>query len=287
VGGTLAGLTPGESIILVDGNNQTLTLTTNGAFTFTSDPVATSLPWSVAIQTAPTTPIAQGCTITGNSGTMGTAAVTTVTVDCDLLAYLPFNGNANDASGYGNNGVVTNATLTTDVSGNSATGAYAFAGNGNISVTPPSGFFPYGDASRTLTAWLKPTQDTDEWGVVYYGVGNCNAYQFGIGVQGNTNATFWGGCDDDETTLQVPVNSWTFVAIVYSSASPTSFTMYANGTALTGTLGLLLATPETSNLVIGADLVNNVHFTGDIDSVRLYGHALTATEVAAVYAATP
>ncbi|MGA9778350.1 MAG: hypothetical protein ACLPRE_04365 [Limisphaerales bacterium] len=31
-----------------------------------------------------------------------------------LLAYYPFNGNANDASGNGNNGVVYGATLTTD-----------------------------------------------------------------------------------------------------------------------------------------------------------------------------
>ena len=35
-----------------------------------------------------------------------------------LVAYYPFNGNANDASGNGNNGTVNGATLTTDRFGN-------------------------------------------------------------------------------------------------------------------------------------------------------------------------
>lgn len=35
-----------------------------------------------------------------------------------LVAYYPFNGNANDASGNGNNGTVSGATLTSDKDGN-------------------------------------------------------------------------------------------------------------------------------------------------------------------------
>jgi len=35
-----------------------------------------------------------------------------------LVAYYPFNGNANDASGNGNNGTVYSATLTADRFGN-------------------------------------------------------------------------------------------------------------------------------------------------------------------------
>jgi hypothetical protein len=35
-----------------------------------------------------------------------------------LVAYYPFNGNANDASGNGNNGTVNGATLTSDRFGN-------------------------------------------------------------------------------------------------------------------------------------------------------------------------
>jgi hypothetical protein len=35
-----------------------------------------------------------------------------------LVVYYPFNGNANDASGNGNNGAVSGATLTSDKDGN-------------------------------------------------------------------------------------------------------------------------------------------------------------------------
>ena len=47
-----------------------------------------------------------------------------------LIAYYPFNGNANDESGNGRNGVVTGATLTSDRFG-SANSAYYFDGVGN------------------------------------------------------------------------------------------------------------------------------------------------------------
>ena len=46
-----------------------------------------------------------------------------------LVAYYPFNGNANDASGNGNNGVVNGATLTADRNGN-GNSAYYFSSAG-------------------------------------------------------------------------------------------------------------------------------------------------------------
>ena len=51
-----------------------------------------------------------------------------------LVGWWPFNGNANDESGNGNNGTVNGATLTTDRFGNS-NGAFSFNGvNSYISV---------------------------------------------------------------------------------------------------------------------------------------------------------
>ena len=54
-----------------------------------------------------------------------------------LVGYWPFNGNANDESGNGNNGTVNGATLTTDRFG-SANSAYSFNGNGNHIEIPNS-----------------------------------------------------------------------------------------------------------------------------------------------------
>ncbi len=284
-GGVVAGLTPGESIVLQDQSANPLALNANGSFTMTV-PVTAGTPYSVSVATPPSSPIAQTCTVSNGGGTMGQANVTNVAVHCDLLAYYPMDGNANDASGYGNNGVVANAALTMDVAGN-ANGAYLFAGNGNITVAMPSGFLPYGSASRTMTAWLEPTVGQGEWGIVSYGTGNCTALQFGIGLQ--NSATFWGGCDDFQSGLAIPVGQWTFVAVVYSSSTPNTMTVYTNGSANVATdTGLqALATPSASNLVIGQDTSNNANFIGAIDSVRIYGHALSAAEVQAVYSSTP
>src|SRR5256885_16568574 len=54
-----------------------------------------------------------------------------------LLAYYPFTGNANDASGNNNNPVFNNATLTSDRFGNAGR-AYSFNGIDNYMRIPNS-----------------------------------------------------------------------------------------------------------------------------------------------------
>ena len=57
------------------------------------------------------------------------------TLNNGLVAYYPFNGNANDESGNGNDGTVNGATLTTDRFGNSNS-AYDFISDGNVIDLP-------------------------------------------------------------------------------------------------------------------------------------------------------
>ena len=71
-----------------------------------------------------------------------------------LVAYYPFNGNANDESGNGHNGTVQGPTLTTDRNG-AASKAYTFDGtNDQIHVQNTTGI-PAGAANRTWSAWFK------------------------------------------------------------------------------------------------------------------------------------
>src|ERR1017187_1105850 len=70
-----------------------------------------------------------------------------------LVAYYPFSGNANDASGNGHNGSVNNATLTTDRFGN-ANCAYSF--NGSVGITVPT-LSNTGTSGATLSLWVKTT----------------------------------------------------------------------------------------------------------------------------------
>lgn len=58
-------------------------------------------------------------------------AFSQVNLSSGLVAYYPFNGNAQDESGNGNNGTVNGATLITDRFGNT-NAAYFFSGNDDI-----------------------------------------------------------------------------------------------------------------------------------------------------------
>ena len=61
-------------------------------------------------------------------GLMATGRVALADLNNGLVAYYPFDGNANDESGNGNDGTVNGATLTEDRFGN-AESAYNFDGN--------------------------------------------------------------------------------------------------------------------------------------------------------------
>jgi hypothetical protein len=287
IGGQLAGLTPGESITLQNNSGDNLTLSSNGPFTFAT-PVAGDRAYSVTILTSPSSPIHQACTLSNETGTVTAAPVTNVTVNCDLLAYFPFSGNANDESGYGHDGVVSGATLTTGANGNGS--AYAFNGNASIQASMPVGFLPNNDEPRTLTAWLMPTQSNTAWDVVFWGTGNCTGKQFGLGDVSD-NAAFWSGCNDFQSTLSIPPNVWTFVAIVYSPEFPTWVTLYVDnlaGTASIATGSIMgLRTPGSGDLVMGGAIQAGtpMYFTGSIDSVRVYGHALGPDEVGSLASA--
>ncbi len=66
-----------------------------------------------------------------------------------LVGYWPFNGNANDESGIGNNGTINGATLTSDRFGNSNS-AYYFNGNQeNIKIQ--NSILPSTPASFTIS----------------------------------------------------------------------------------------------------------------------------------------
>ena len=67
-----------------------------------------------------------------------------------LVGYWPFNGNANDESGNGNNGTVNGATLTADRFGNNGK-AYNFNGSSNIQV-PNSNSLQIGN-EMTVSVW--------------------------------------------------------------------------------------------------------------------------------------
>jgi hypothetical protein len=83
--------------------------------------------------------------------TMSFAQVPSYVPANGLLGWWPFNGNANDESGNGNNGIVSGATLTTDLNGD-ANSAYIFDGiNDYINA---GDFYNFNNSNFTISVWL-------------------------------------------------------------------------------------------------------------------------------------
>jgi large repetitive protein len=85
VGGTLTGLS-GGSVTLKDNGGNDLVLSSDGTFGF-STPIATGHPYAVTVSANPASP-AQTCLVTSGSGTVGSAAITDVSVTCTTNTYL-------------------------------------------------------------------------------------------------------------------------------------------------------------------------------------------------------
>jgi hypothetical protein len=120
VGGTLTGLL-GASISLQDNGGDTLTLTADGSFTFATK-VPSGQPYAVTVSVQPSGP-SQQCTVSGDSGTVGGSAVTSVSVNCVTNSY----NVGGTVSGLGSaGGLVLQNNLGDDLSV-TADGSFAFA----------------------------------------------------------------------------------------------------------------------------------------------------------------
>jgi hypothetical protein len=84
IGGAVSGLA-GTGLVLQDNAGNDLSVPASGTFTF-STAVAGGSAYSVAVKTQPTSPW-QTCAVTNAAGTVGTANVTNVTVNCTTNTY--------------------------------------------------------------------------------------------------------------------------------------------------------------------------------------------------------
>ena len=71
-----------------------------------------------------------------------------------LVAYFPFNGNANDESGNGNHASFSGAVLTADRFGVPSK-AFQFNGAGDR-MSAPVASMPLGNSPRSIVAWIRP-----------------------------------------------------------------------------------------------------------------------------------
>jgi|GEM_PF-2354978 len=201
-----------------------------------------------------------------------------------LVAYYPLDGNANDASGYGINGVAFNVFPTKDRFGN-ASGAVNFPGTKGsyIDFGAPAALQFTGDF--TVTAWVNFSAGAEgNPRILSYGA-DCG-YELLTGE--STSPRHFGvnlGCVKFGADPVFPEGEWHFVA---SRRSGAVAHIFANGTFVS-TNSVAAAVPVfPGNLNLGRkslidSLETRTYWGGAIDDVRFYSRALSEAELNALY----
>ncbi len=220
-----------------------------------------------------------------------------------LVGWWPFNGNANDESGNGNNGTVNGATLTADRNG-IASKAYSFDGTNDFIQVQDNNSLDLSN-QFTLCAWYKLT-DYSVAPALPDANGNIDAHRaifgkprisgWGTGYSLITNpdgqtsrifsSNFSSCCVANIGGQSVPsLNTWNNVVAVYNGSS---LSLFHNGVLDTIIQVALTLDNSTQPLFIGKEFVSvndNWYrwFKGSIDDIGIWNRALSQCELSNLY----
>lgn len=221
-----------------------------------------------------------------------------------LIAWYPFNGNAQDESGNGHHGKVIGATLCKDRKGNEDS-AYHFAMTeerinlGNSPKLNPKN-------QITISAWIKLGEENDffkeqgKYGLpivtrYYGGVGKLKSYILRINHNRTLGAyVFHKVISKESATLSSPYDLNHTIA--YESSHFVAFTFNSSGggyTFLDGEVLNYISPKHSSESLILQSSANTMigsfsnstfmEFNGVIDDVRIYEKALSRDEISSLY----
>ncbi len=195
-----------------------------------------------------------------------------------LVAYYPFNGNANDESGNGNDGMVDGATLTYDRF-NNANSAYTFDGIDDEIV------FNFGPIKSqtvgTINLWVKFYDENKQYNI-FSDENYLFRSQLGGGpVNGPPQTTFY-FIVNGESSFWVPENTgydftnWHMYTFVWDNNSKK---IYFDGNLLGEKSGGFIS-PPSSNLIISPNsLARLERLHGVVDDIRLFNLSLTQDDI--------
>ena len=209
-----------------------------------------------------------------------------------LVGWWPFNGNANDESGNGNNGIVNGATLITDRNG-VANKSYSFDGvddyievsnNAQVTLT----------GNITMSAWVKTNGNNGQnyqtiiskretyWTWEYNMI---LSYHNGIIHENKlitSRAIGIGNQEQAWSSTPYSILVWEFWTVVYSSGQ---VSLYKNGMLDQTQNFSLIPNQQSCPLLFGKNTLvdNSEQFFGVIDDIGIWNRALSASEIQQLY----
>lgn len=192
-----------------------------------------------------------------------------------LVAYYPFNGNANDESGNNLNGTVNGATLSIDRFGNPDS-AYSFDGNDIITI--PHNDILNNNNELSFSVWVKPNNQQD---AMILGKSNyVTATNYLLRTKSTGFIQFEYKDFANSNSLPLLVDEWNHIAVI--SNYDNSKNVYINGVLATHTTASSPYGLVTNSLTIGARS-GAEFFNGSIDDLRIYKSALTESDVLSLF----
>ena len=198
-----------------------------------------------------------------------------------LVAYYPFNGNANDESGNGNNGTVNGATLTEDRFGKS-NNAYSFNGTSSY-IDIPSGIGVQAPNKFSYSFWCNTSSSTTTMRMinhVFTNIGNYASVEIVAGkiflridTGPNVKSIATSGTYSD--------GKWHHVAVIHNSDS---LYLYIDSTSAGAVAySTTVVSSGTGETYFGKYSTGQFYYNGLLDDIRIYDYALSRTQIDSLY----
>jgi len=203
------------------------------------------------------------------------------TLSQGLVGHWTFDGgkmisNAADSSGNGNHGSLTNfgATSTAVAAGKIGQGLKFDGVNDYVKI----GTYDIGGGTITTCAWVYITAATGNGAVI----GDVAYFMSVTSTNGTINVTSNNNNYANSASSAITNNKWNHVCAVRLDSGTAS--LYANG--------VLSGTPNQTNTIVTSAFTTAIgtrgnapafYFKGNIDDVRLYSRALSASEITQLY----
>jgi PKD repeat protein len=157
--------------------------------------------------------------------------------------------------------------------------ALNFNGTNNLVLVPDANALDL-STGMTLEAWVRPGAQATDWTTVAIkesATGRAYAL-YGADNAGRPPAGYLNNGSDKSAvgSSTLPLNTWTHLAVTYDGAA---LRLFVNGLQVssTGVSGSIIAT--NGALSIGGSSILGDYFNGQIDEMRVYNRALTATQI--------
>lgn len=203
-----------------------------------------------------------------------------------LVAFYPFEGSVEDASGNNNDGTVYGGvTYTTDRFNNSNQAIHLDGVSGYIKV-PNSSSLQSPVNSITLAGWIYVESFPSlQIAGILNKTDDPNYGQYNLSYQSwsTPSIVFTLGSSGAglSANSQLNLSQWYFLTAVYDGASQK---VYLNGSLVSSNTVSITISPDEKPLTIGIETPGETeYFTGKLDDLRIYNVALNAAEIQALY----